>query len=836
MQTRDNRYFHTTTRISCALALAAALALGSAAQAGTYYWDTNGTTLGFGTAGGIWGTDADWNTDSTGGAGGTIDNATITTADDVIFGTALDGLGAGTVSGPSAAQGFLNMTFGSASGSISLSGGNLTLDTTTGSTITVNNTSDTVSTVLQGVGGKLIKDGSGTLTLAGNASTYSGATTIKAGTLVAGTVNGQTGISSSSSVLLGDTTGIANATLQLGNSTSTNYSNNVRIQSGNSGLLALNGSGFINLSGTVTLGTDGSTGKSVTIANVGSSSAWIYDLQGVIQDPASMTSGTAGTVTVGSTGTGTVRFSAANTYTGDTRLAANSFTINNANALQNSTLDLATGDTGTVSAINQNSTLGGLKGTRNLNMQTRTLSIGNNNQDTSYSGVLSNGALTKIGSGTLTLNGTNTYAGATTISAGTLKIGNSSALGTTAAGTTVSSGATLDIGGNFNLGTEVVTISGTGVGGNGAIINSGVEAGTAFGRIVLGANATVGGSGRWDLRNSTPTLNMAGYTLTKTGANQIVFVGVAVSNPGNIVINQGTIALQLGTNLGGNSSNSVTINNGGILSMYQSTSAHAWTLNLNDGSTLFAENSNAGTQNKWAGAVNVTGTAAMQVDPGFVMTIDGGISGGGNITKTGNGTLTLTGTNGYSGATLVTAGTLVVSGSGSINASSNVTVATGSTLTNSSAAALTPALGLSEGAKLTGTGSFMPSALTILGDLTGGSFTSITVNSTLTKTGSLAFTLTNVVDGSYNLFGGTTTPGGSFSSVSVGGNPLAETGPGSGIFSANVGGVDYTFTDASNLLVVAVPEPATWALVGVGLTFALYRKRFARAFGRRNEA
>ena len=47
------------------------------AEAYTYYWDTNGTTTGFGTASGTWGTDAWWNTDSTGGGAGTFATYTI---------------------------------------------------------------------------------------------------------------------------------------------------------------------------------------------------------------------------------------------------------------------------------------------------------------------------------------------------------------------------------------------------------------------------------------------------------------------------------------------------------------------------------------------------------------------------------------------------------------------------------------------------------------------------------------------------------------------------------------------------------------------------------------
>ena len=119
--------------LRAASSLSATLAFCLSAQAGTYYWDTDGSgTPGFGTAGGTWGTGAFWGTDPAGS--GATANTTITTADDINFGTDSSGLAGGTITGPATAQGFLNMTFGAASGAIALSGGTLNLDTTTGST------------------------------------------------------------------------------------------------------------------------------------------------------------------------------------------------------------------------------------------------------------------------------------------------------------------------------------------------------------------------------------------------------------------------------------------------------------------------------------------------------------------------------------------------------------------------------------------------------------------------------------------------------------------------------------------------------------------------------
>jgi autotransporter-associated beta strand protein len=56
-----------------------------------------------------------------------------------------------------------------------------------------------------------------------------------------------------------------------------------------------------------------------------------------------------------------------------------------------------------------------------------TVSIGNNNQSTTYSAVLSNTALNKIGTGTLAFTGANTYGGLTTVSGGTLELGTAAA-------------------------------------------------------------------------------------------------------------------------------------------------------------------------------------------------------------------------------------------------------------------------------------------------------------------------------------------------------------------------------------------------------------------------
>jgi autotransporter-associated beta strand protein len=154
------------------------------------YWDNNGAAAGFGTASGIWASpttgDATqgWSLDTT---GGTLPADYTTTSTNLVnFGNGATGLGAGTitVSGVVTNGG---MTFASGSGAVTLSGGTITLPAA--GTITVNNTSDTISSALAGAGISLTKAGIGTLTLSGN-NTYSGATTNSAGTLKAGSTTG----------------------------------------------------------------------------------------------------------------------------------------------------------------------------------------------------------------------------------------------------------------------------------------------------------------------------------------------------------------------------------------------------------------------------------------------------------------------------------------------------------------------------------------------------------------------------------------------------------------------------------------------------------------------
>ena len=156
-------------------------------------------------------------------------------------------------------------------------------------------------------------------------------------------------------------------------------------------------------------------------------------------------------------------------------------TINNASGVTLNAAKTVSGmlvmTNGTLNMANTNLSVGSLTGSGNLTHSSgtagaRTLTIGTDNTSpAAYTGVISNGtatsvAVTKSGTGTLTLSGNNSYTGLTTISAGSIDLGaagngTNGPLGTTAAGTSVTSGAVLDLNGITLSTAEALTLNGT---------------------------------------------------------------------------------------------------------------------------------------------------------------------------------------------------------------------------------------------------------------------------------------------------------------------------------------------------------------------------------------
>ena len=278
------------------------------------------------------------------------------------------------------------------------------------------------------------------------------------------------------------------------------------------------------------------------------------------------------------------------------------------------------------------------------------------------------GGLTNNGAGTVTLSGNNeNLLGPIQINTGTLKTGSATALGDAGTGTTAGSGGTLDVNGQ-TLGIEVVTVSGVGVGGQGAIINTGAGANNALRNVTLAGDVTFGGTGRWDIRESAAnttdatlnTVDSLDHKITKIGANQVSLVGVQVSNLGDVDVQAGIFSVETGTTSLGNPVRTLTVAAGATLQLFNATTAFDKVIVLNGNGLANTLNNGAG-ENILVGPITLNGNCIVNAG-GTSLTLSGAIGGGGGLTKTGGSALSLTGNDTYTGPTVVSGGVLFVDG------------------------------------------------------------------------------------------------------------------------------------------------------------------------------
>ena len=353
----------------------------------------------------------------------------------------------------------------------------------------------------------LTKSGTGTLTLSGPNS-YTGGTIVSAGQLVGTTASLQGAITNNASVAFDQaTTGNFVSTISGSGSLTKLGVGTVRITGSNSysggttvtgGIVDVSAGGSVGGSaaglgtGTVSIASGGqvtyylSIAGTQTIANAFSlSGGTLYsedgnnNFAGLVtlasgastissryQDTVTLSGGLAGPGDVlltqaGGLGDGpTYVLPSAGSNTGTVRVSGSSngrttkLQVANVNALQSATLDMAAGDLGTVEftvAGTNTYSLGGLQGARSLAFGGNSLSVGGNNQSTTYTGTLSgSGLLTKVGNGTLTLSGSNTASGGTTVSAGGLRLdGSIAGILSVASGGSLSGSGT--VGGNATI-------------------------------------------------------------------------------------------------------------------------------------------------------------------------------------------------------------------------------------------------------------------------------------------------------------------------------------------------------------------------------------------------
>ena len=407
---------------------------------------------------------------------------------------------------------------------------------------------------------------------------------------------------------------------------------------------------------------------------------------------------------VSKTGTSTFTLSGANTYNGATTISGGVLNIRNATGLgttvagttvaSGATLQLqggitvgteslnitgtgATGQTGALVNVSGTNNYGGLLtlgGNTSLSSDAGTLNLTNigtitgatfsltldgagNGSVSSIIGTTS-GSLTKNGAGTWTLTGSNTYTGTTTINSGVLNIQKATGLGTTAGGTTVNTGAALQLQGTIAVGSEALTLNGSGIASDGALRS--ISGTNSFAGTITLASASSIFSDAGTLTLSGGIVN-GGFTTTLGGAGNITESGVISGTGGLIKNGGGTLTLSGVNTFSGDS----TLNGGTVIANSASslgTSANA-TVNA---ATLDIAATFTSTRNFALGSASST----FQIDPTFTLTANGVFSGTGTLNKTGTGTLVLGGANTFSGGLILNAGVLSVSSDSNLGAAS----------------------------------------------------------------------------------------------------------------------------------------------------------------------
>jgi len=592
----------------------------------------------------------------------------------LVNGTGILTLGAGdqiiNTSNVEVAAGTLALaTFNETVNGVKLTGGTITGTTgvLTSSTAYDFQSSANVTGILAGTTGAN-KTTSGTVTFTGgNANTYTGLTTVSAGSLI---LNRTAGVDALASNVLVNGAG----TLTVSNSNQIKDTANVEVATGGTFGIAGNSETVngVKLTGGAMTGTTGVL-----------TSTTVYDFQS-----GSATAIFGGTAGATKTTSGTVTFSGsnANTYTGLTTVSAGTLSIGKATGVDALAGDVLVNGTGTLTITNPDQ----IKNTANVEVATGgTFGIGGNSETvnglkftggatTGTAGILTSSTTidfqsgnsgaklggtagaTKTTAGTVSLSGASTYSGGTTLTAGTLQIGVNSA-GLVGA---VTSGA---------VGTGTLALNGGKLSSASGTGRSLLNSTTVGGNVTLGDTANTGAltfSAGFDLGNSVRTL---------TTESAVTLDGV-VSNGG--IIKDGSSSLKL-TTLNTYSSGT-TLNAGTLLISASSSGAvgavtsgpvGTGTLALNGGtfssSGTFARtilnavtiggnvtlgdlaNNGLLTFNAGTDLLGNTRTLTTASDVIFNGTLSNGA-----LTKTGAGTLLLTAANSYTGATTISDGTL----------------------------------------------------------------------------------------------------------------------------------------------------------------------------------
>jgi autotransporter-associated beta strand protein len=404
------------------------------------------------------------------------------------------------------------VTLGSAS-RINSDGGTLTLDVASGNGIT-----GTHNLTLGGAGsvevkdpiatstGTVTKDGSGTLTLAGN-NTYSGETLLNNGTILVGN-NGAFG---TGTMTINHDTGSGTRSLASSSASNFTLNNNFNLYF-NSFTLGQTSGG----TGSLTLG---GSGKNFYLGNDASTANRVITVNGNHEIAAAVTGGANNHIV--KQGSGQLTLSGANTSTGNIYIDSGTVNLsggslgagnidlgggsaNNSINSDNAILKVTSGSFSRPITVNAETTSGGASGSRAIEFantsgtatlsgtvgleKTATVSVASGGIG-GLSGVISGtGGLTKSGAGMLTISGAsaNTYTGNTTVNGGTFKLEKTAGINAIASGTIAIQQGTLLLGAANQIGDNTgITMSG------GTLDTAGYA--DAVGKLTVSANSTIQG-------------------------------------------------------------------------------------------------------------------------------------------------------------------------------------------------------------------------------------------------------------------------------------------------------------------------------------------------------
>lgn len=278
--------------------------------------------------------------------------------------------------------------------------------------------------------------------------------------------------------------------------------------------------------------------------------------------------------------------SGANTYAGGTELDKGFIGFGSDTAISTGTLTIANSadvgffaSGGSRTVANPITVNGGntkIKGANDLTMSgavdlgggIRTFTVTNTGA-TTFSGVISNGGLTKEGASGLSLSGANTYSGATTVNAGTLKLGASGVISDSSAVSLANvAGANLDVNGQTET---IASLAGGGASGGNVQLGSGIltvgdATSTSYAGVISGSGGQLvkQGAGALSLNGANTysgatainagILNGTGSLAGAVNVNAAGALGGMLTVSGPVTVTGGTVAP-------GQSPGTLTINN-----------------------------------------------------------------------------------------------------------------------------------------------------------------------------------------------------------------------------------------------------------------------------------